>query len=86
MQGYTLAMAMYRIGIIPLIELLQKPNFTQKWFADDGSAAGDLKSLRAKLDNPDVHGKAFRYNVKTSKGQLIVKSPWNGYRHTISMR
>ena len=66
-------MAMYKIRTIPLIELLQKPNFTQKWYADDGSAAGNLKSLRAKKDNLDVHGKAFGYNVKPSKGQLIVK-------------
>ena len=66
-------MAMYGIGIIPLIELLQKPNVTQKWYADDGSAAGDLKSLRAIVNNLDVHGKAFGYNVKPSKCQLIVK-------------
>ena len=72
-QGDPLAMAIYGIGIIPLIELLQKPNVTQKWCADDGSAAGDLKSLREILDNLDVHGKAFGYNVKSSKCQLIVK-------------
>ncbi|XP_063717712.1 ankyrin repeat domain-containing protein 49-like [Symsagittifera roscoffensis] len=66
-------MAMYGIGKIPLIELLQKPNVTQKWYADDGSAACDLKSLRAILDNLDVHGKAFSYNVEPSNCQLIVK-------------
>ena len=71
-QGDTLAMAMYAIGIFSLIELLQKPNVTQKWYAD-GSAAGDLKSLCAILDNLDVHGKAFEYNVKPSKCQIIVK-------------
>ena len=72
-QGDPLAMAMYGIGIIPLIELLQKPNVAQKCYADDGSAAGDLKSLRALLDNLDMHGKAFGYNMKPSKCQLIVK-------------
>ena len=72
-QGGPLAMAMSGIGIIPLIELRQKPNVTQKWYADDGIAAGDLKSLRAILDNLDVIGKAFGYNVKPSKCQLIVK-------------
>ena len=35
--------------------------------------ASDLKSLRAILDNLDVHGKDFGYNVKPSKSQLIVK-------------
>ena len=46
-QGDPLAMAIFGIGIIPLIELMQKPNVTQKRYADDESAAGDLKSLRA---------------------------------------
>ena len=72
-QGDPLAMAMYGIGIIPLIEFLQKLNVTQKWYADDGSAAGDLKSLREILDNLDRHGKAIGYTVKPSKCQLIVK-------------
>ena len=67
------AMAMYGIEIIPLIELLHKPNVTQKWYADDGNAAGDLKSLRAILDNLDVHGKAFGYNKKPSNSQIIVQ-------------
>ena len=72
-QGDPLEMAMYGIGIISLIELLQKPNFTQKCYADDGSAAGDLISLRAILDKLDVRGKAFEYNVKPSKCQIIVE-------------
>ena len=63
-QGDPLAMAMYGIGIIPLIELLQKPNVTQKWYAVDGSTAGDLKSLRPILDNLDVHRKTFGYNLR----------------------
>ena len=60
--------------IIPLIELLQKPNVTQKWYADDESAAGDLKNLRAILENLDVNGKAFEYNVKPPKCQFIVET------------
>ena len=38
-KGDPLALSLYGIGIIPLIELPQKPNITQKWYADDGSAA-----------------------------------------------
>ena len=64
-------MAIYGIEIIPLIELLQKPKVTQKCCADDGSAVGDLKSLRAILDN--LHEMAFGYNVKPAKCQLIAK-------------
>ena len=66
-------MASYGIGIIPLIELLQNPNVTQKWYVDDGSAAGDLRKLRAILHNLDLHGKDFGYRVKPSKSQLIEK-------------
>ena len=73
MQGDHLAMAMYGIGIIPLIEHLQKPNVSQKWCSDDGRAAGDLKSFCALLDNLDVHGKASAYNVKPFKCQFILK-------------
>ena len=64
---------MYGIGVIPLIELLQKPNVTQKVYADDGSAAGDLMSFRARLDNLDVHGKTFGSKVEPSIRQLILK-------------
>ena len=77
-QGDPLAMAIYGIGIIPLIELLQKPIVTQKWYADDRRAAGDLKSLRAILDNLDVHGTAFGYHVKPSKCQLITQKNCRG--------
>ena len=69
-QGEPLAMAMYGIAITLLIELLQKQIVSQKWHANDGSAAGNLKSLRAILGNLDVHGKDFG---KRSKCQLIVK-------------
>ena len=72
-QGDPLAMTMYGIEIIPLIGLLQKSNVTQKWYADYGRTVGDFRGLRAILNNLVVHGKAFGYNVNTSKCQLIVK-------------
>ena len=72
---------MYGIGIIPLIELLQKPDVTQNWYADDGSAAGDPRILCAILDNLNVHRMAFGYNVKPFKCQLIVKENYRD--HTI---
>ena len=49
-QGDPLAMAMYGIGIIPLTKIQQKPNVTQKWYRDDGSAEGDL-ILRVSAQN-----------------------------------
>ena len=71
------------IGIISLTEIVQKINVTQYWYADDGSAAGDLKNFRAKLENLDVDGKAFGYNVKTSKCQLRLKE--NCHKCTIKL-
>ena len=80
-QGDPLAMAMYGVGIIQLIKLLQKPNVTQKRYIDDGSSAADITNLRAILDNMHGHRKAFSYNVKPSKYQLIVKENRREKRH-----
>ena len=71
MQGDTLKTAFHGIGINQLIELLQKPNFAQKWFADVGSAAGDLEIILAELEKLDVRGKVFGY--KPSKCQIRKK-------------
>ena len=74
MQGDPLAKAMYGIGIISLIELLQNPNVTingtQMMYA--------LESLRAIIDNLDVRGKVFGYNVKPSNFQFIKKRKLSG--------
>ena len=80
-QGNPFAMAMYGVGIIPLMKLLQKSNVNQKRYIIDGSGAGDITSLRAILDNLHGHGKAFGYNVKPSKYQLIVKENRREKRH-----
>ena len=45
-QGDPLAMAMYGIALLPLIEMTKNINVLQKWFADDGNAAGSLESLK----------------------------------------
>ena len=39
-QGDPLAMAMYGIAKIPLINFSSVDNVTQKWYADDGNAVG----------------------------------------------
>ena len=41
-QGDPLAMAMYGIGILPLIKKLQTCDVTQTWYADDAAAAGNI--------------------------------------------
>ena len=72
-QGDPLAMAMYGIAIIPLIERLENDEICQKWYADDGSAVGNLDDLKVTLEKVIEHGKAFGYYVKSSKCKLIVK-------------
>ena len=71
--GDPLAMAMYGLAIIPLIKFLLVDDITQKWYADDGNAVGNLSNLRTVLDKIVSLGKLFGYHVKASKCQLIVK-------------
>ena len=73
-QGDPLAMAMYGLATLPLIKLINDNSLTQKWYADDGNAVGNLKSLRRVLDNIIKHEKFFGYHVKASKCQLNVKN------------
>ena len=46
-QGDPLAMAMYALGVTPLINSLRhhQLDVSQTWFADDATAAGQLTSL-----------------------------------------
>ena len=62
-QEDPLAMAMYGIAILPLIELIQKSNITQKWYADDGNVTDSLKDLKAVHKQLKRHGPAFRYTL-----------------------
>ena len=71
-QGDHLATAINEKGINPQIELLQKPNFTQKWYAYD------LKSVRALLCPPGCARKGFRlqgeaFRVSTHKKEKPSK-------------
>ena len=43
-QGDPLAMAMYGLATLPLIKLVNGNSLTQKWYADDGNAVGNLSS------------------------------------------
>ena len=68
-----LAMAMYAVGILPLINQLQSSDANQVWFADDATAGGCLEQLHewwVKLNNL---GPPFGYFPNPSKTWLIVK-------------
>ena len=44
-QGDPLGMAMYAIGVQPLINSLESPQTQQVWYADDSAAGGNLEDL-----------------------------------------
>ena len=71
-QGDPLAMQVYAIGICPLICKVSC-DVKQVWYADDATAAGQLKNLHQWLDNLVFHGSDFGYFVNPSKTSLIVK-------------
>ena len=62
-QGDPLAMTMDGIAILPLITRPDNDSLTQKWHADDGSDAGNLKGIRALFDKPTQLGPKYGYLV-----------------------
>jgi len=73
-QGDPLAMAMYAISVIPLIDAIRDCSIRQAWFADDATAAGSLCGLYNWWSALSKLGPAYGYNVKPSKSWLIVKA------------
>ena len=73
-QGDPMAMAMYAVGIILLIRKVSC-DVKLVWYADDATAAGQMKSLRQWWNNLVSLGPDFGYFVNPSKTSLIVKEP-----------
>ena len=69
-QGDPVAMAMYGVALLPLINLVKDDMVTQKWYADDGNAVGTLESLVTLHQKLQKHGPAFGY--KLTKCNLII--------------
>ena len=76
-QGDVSAMAMYAIGIRPLIDTLNAATdpsrCRQVWYADDSTAAGKLRELRKWWDTLYNTGPKYGYFPKPSKTILILK-------------
>jgi hypothetical protein len=72
-QGCPAAMAMYSIGILPLISLADLEDILQVWYADDGNAAGTISGLHEWYEIIATHGPAFGYHINPEKCVLIVK-------------
>ena len=72
-QGDPLAMAMYALGILPLIQRLSGFGAKQAWYADDSAACGRMKELRSSWDHLVEVGPEYGYLPNASKTWLIVK-------------
>ena len=73
-QGDPLAMPLYALATIPLINRLSsEPNVKQVWYTDDASAAGRLSYLRNWWDLLQSSGPEFGYHINARKMWLITK-------------
>ena len=71
-QGDPLAMPMYALATIPLIHSLPD-NVQQAWYADDASAAGQLKDLQIWWDALVSSGSDYGYHANATKTWLVTK-------------
>ena len=71
-------MVVYGLGILPLIQKLQKyhPGITQTWYADDAGAGGTFGGIRQHLDNLMVRRPPCSY-LQELTNRILVVSPWN---------
>ena len=72
-QGDPLAMAMYAIATTPFIHHLNQEGTKQVWFADDATAGGSLKNLKAWWDQISELGPGFGYHPNAVKTWLVTK-------------
>ena len=76
-QGDVTAMALYALGIKPLInhlaDYVNKENCAQCWFADDSSAGGKLSEIKHWWDELCKEGPKYGYVPLPKKTVLIVK-------------
>ena len=73
-QGDPLAMAMYAIGTLPLVDTLKSPLIDQIWYADDSVSSGSLSNIKCWWDKLTIWGPRFGYFPNSSKTRLLVKS------------
>ena len=83
-QGDPLAMPMYAMATIPLINLLDKyVDLKQVWYADDATATGSLHSIRQWWNHLVSAGPAFGYFANaTATGSLHSICQW--WNHLVS--
>ena len=75
-QGDSIAMPMYAMGIVPLLDNIKKTSASEvkhAAYADDLAGAGKLKNLRTWWDNVTEIGPLLGYFPRPDKSWLIVK-------------
>ena len=76
-QGDVTAMAIYALGIRPLIdnlgETVDHEKCKQSWYADDSSTGGQLTDMKTWWDQLCTMGPKYGYFPQASKTILIVK-------------
>ena len=81
-QGDVASMALYALGIRPLIdnlgEVVDHEKRKQPWYADDSSAGGQLTEMKTWWDQLCIVGPKYGYNPQASKTILIVKERFEG--------
>jgi len=70
-QGDPLAMSMYALGVIPLINCLIEIDVKQIWYADDATTCGCLEELRSWWDKLVSVGPDYGYFPNPSKTLLL---------------
>ena len=73
MQGNPLAMMMFGLATVPLIQAIKTMDTVQCWFADDAGVGGVLKRLREWWDLLIKLGPWFGYFPLAAKTFLLVK-------------
>ena len=74
-QGDPLAMPMYAVASVPLIDRLETTNSgaRQLWFADDSSNAGKLTTLKAWWDSLKEVGPLYDYFPKRNEDVALCQ-------------
>ena len=73
-QGDPMAMPMYVIGLLPLMQKVASSSAAQHiWFADDFTAAGRMRALRVWWNTLEEEGHKYGYFINGSKSTLLVK-------------
>ena len=81
MQGDPMAMAMFALGIAPLIEKLKGTH--QVWYADDATAGGSLSQVHHWWTKLVEIGPLYGYHPNPTKTWLIVKEDYYDEAKTI---